>query len=293
MKTAVIGADGRLGSYLRECLGTKGVPLSRLDADLRNRESVLRVLGQIRPQCIINAAAYTDVDLAEAEVEACYTANVAGVATLVEYCGPGGTLLVQMSTDYVFAGSDSRRTPFSELESPQPRGVYATSKREGEMIAAQWKRHFIVRTCGLYGPDATRRGRRSFAESILDAASSGQEIRVVRDQFCTPSYVPHVAQALLALVETQQFGTYHIVNQGAASWYEFAVELCRLAGIEVVIHGLSTEDRAGQAPRPQYSVLDTTKFQSVTGMSLPTWQQALAEYVSCLATEPPSVARTG
>jgi dTDP-4-dehydrorhamnose reductase len=261
-------------------LGGEAVGLDLPEFDLADHDRVLGTLAQLRPTAVINTAAYTLVDRAQQEAERCEAINVGGVAHLVEACRRAGCTLVQVSTDFVFGGDSARRQPYRETDPPAPQGVYARTKLESERIAAQWPKHLVVRTCGLYG----RLGPRSpgnFVETMLRLASSGKSLRVVDDQECTPSYVPHVARAMVFLLGVGAIGVYHVVNSGATTWCRFAAEVFRLAGLDVDVTPITTTAYGAPAPRPAYSVLDTSKYLALAGRpALPPWQDALAEYLA-------------
>ena len=228
---------------------------------------------------VVNAAAYTLVDRAEAEPVTARTVNVDGVAHLAEACRRLDATLVQMSTDYVFGGDSSRAIPYTETDTPAPVSVYGQTKLEAERLAATCPKHLVVRTCGLYGPAAPR-GRDDFVGAMLRRADAGGPIRVVDDQHCSPSYTPHVARAVAFLVRSGVHGTYHVVNGGATTWHGFAAELFRLAGRNVDLAPITSDQYPAAARRPRYSVLDTGRYAALAGhWPLPTWQQALAEHV--------------
>jgi len=284
MKIVVTGAEGQLGSELCRQLGTEAVALDLPEFDLTDRAVVIERLTEIGPRAVINTAAYTQVDKAEEQIELCRAVNTQGVAYLVEACRALDCLLVQISTDYVF-GSDTRRSsPYRETDQPAPQGVYAQTKLEGERRAAEWSKHLVVRTCGLYGQPA-KRASGNFVRTMLRLGAERTHLRVVDDQHCTPSYVPHVARAVRFLAGSRASGTYHVVNSGATSWYEMAAEIFRLAELEVELEPISTADYAAAAPRPLYSVLDTSKYHALPGRpAMPSWKDALAEYVATCPT---------
>ena len=278
MKIAVTGAGGQLGSELCRLLGDRAVALDLPEFDLTDRELVLGTLRSIRPDAIVNTAAYTLVDKAEDEPELCRRVNTLGTRYLADACRAAGCPLVQISTDYVFDGI-GRSSPYRETDEPRPRGVYAQSKLEAERFAAAWPEHFIVRTSGLYG----RPGPRSpgnFVLTMLRLAESRTSLRVVDDQRCTPSYVPHVARAVEYLLGTTAYGTYHVVNSGETTWHGMAAEIFRQSGLSVRLDRISTSEYAARALRPKYSVLDTSKYLGLKGRpALPRWQDALAEFL--------------
>lgn len=280
MRIAVTGVQGQLGGELCRQLGDRAVGLDLPTFDLLDTQTVQRVIRDLRPDAIIHAAAYTAVDRAEEEPEKCFAVNATATGVLVDLARELDCLLLYVSTDYVFGGEPGRSEPFREEDVPSPQGVYARSKYEGELKTLVWEKHYIVRTCGLYG----RLGPNSpgnFVETMIRLASNGRPLRVVDDQFCTPSYVVHVARAIAFLIETEMYGTFHIVNDGATTWYRFAREIFRQLKIDVDLTPITTEDYGAKAPRPRFSVLDTSKYHRFFGAPpLPHWKEALAEYLA-------------
>jgi dTDP-4-dehydrorhamnose reductase len=277
-RIAVTGAAGQLGSELCRRLGERAVGLDLPEADITS-PAILEMLAAIAPSAVINAAAYTNVDRAETEAEVCRAVNVKAVARLADYCQAADIPLVHVSTDYVFGGDREPRRPWRETDPPSPQGVYARGKWESEQEAARWRRSTIVRTCGLYARATGGREFRNFVRTMLRLAEQGGPLRVVRDQHCTPSYVPHVAAAILYLLEGQHAGTYHVVNQGETTWYDFALEVFRQAGVSVEVAPITSAEFGAVAPRPAYSVLDTTKYHALGGPPLPDWRSGVAEYL--------------
>ncbi|MEX2137909.1 MAG: dTDP-4-dehydrorhamnose reductase [Pirellulales bacterium] len=276
---AVLGSEGQLGGELVRQLGAAAIPLTRRDCDLGDLSVTRSVLLHLAPAAVINAAGYTQVDRAEQEERECLRINAQAVERLATICGELSCPLVQVSTDYVFGADRQRRSPYRELDPPGPQGVYARSKLAGEQAAATWERHVIVRTCGLYGPRA-KPTQSNFVDTMLRLGRERDVLRVVNDQRCTPTYVRNVAQGILFLVEHRHYGLFHVVNGGSTTWYDFAVEIFRLAGITTPIEPISTAQYGARAPRPAYSVLDTTKYHSLGGPPMPPWQCALADYLA-------------
>jgi len=278
MKIVVTGAEGQLGSEICRQIGGTALGLDLPIFDLTDPDAVQDMLAQLRPDVVINTAAYTLVDKAEEEIEICQAVNAEGVQHLAQGCRRMNTVLVHISTDYVFPGTD-RSTPYRETDEPEPKSVYAQAKLEGERHAAQLDRHFIVRTCGLYG----RTGRNTagnFVETMLRLGRQCDKLRLVADQRCSPSYVPHVAQAIRFLATTEAYGTYHVVNSGDTTWYDFAAEIFRQSGLTVELERISTAEYGAPAPRPSYSVLDTTKYHALPGRPpMLDTKAALSEYL--------------
>ena len=282
LRIAVAGSGGQLGSELCRQLGERALGLDVPDLDLTDGKGVRAAIADLRPDALINAAAYTKVDKAEEQADLCWAINAHGVGYLAEVCRELDCPLVQISTDYVFGGDPARRTPFGEGDEPSPQGVYARSKLEGERHAAGWAKHFVVRTCGLYGP-ATPRSGGNFVATMLRLGQQRSQLRIVADQHCTPTYVTHLAQAIRFLLGSRAYGLYHVVNGGVTTWHGFAAEIFRQAGLPVSLEPITTAQYDAPAPRPAYSVLATGKYHALPGAPpMPTWQEALAEYLgSC------------
>ena len=280
LRIVVTGAEGQLGSELCRQLGPRALGLDVPALDLTDEKDLRTAIADLRPDAVIHTAAYTKVDKAEEEADLCWAINARAVLHLAEVCRELDCPLVQISTDYVFGGDAARRTPYRESDEPGPQGVYARSKLEGERRAAEWAKHLIVRTCGLYGPAAPRSAG-NFVATMLRLGRQRGQLRVVADQHCTPTYVPHLARAILFLLSTGAFGLYHVVSAGATTWYDFAAEILRQAGLAVRLEPIGTAEYGAPAPRPAYSVLDTGKYHALPGTPpMPTWQEALAEYLS-------------
>jgi dTDP-4-dehydrorhamnose reductase len=280
MPIAITGAGGQLGSELCRQLGKRAVALDLPSFDLTDADRVRQTLTELRPEAVINTAAYTQVDRAEEQAELCWRINSTGVGYLAESCRMLDVPLVQISTDYVFGGDTSRNVPYREDDRPAPQGVYAQSKLDGEKQAVTWQKHIVVRTCGLYGKPGPKTPANNFVDTMLRFARQDKALRVVGDQHCTPSYVPHITRALLFLLEGRHFGLYHVVNRGATTWYDFANEIFRQSGLNVSIERITTAQYGARAARPAFSVLDTGKYHSLSGPPMPDWQEALAEYLA-------------
>jgi dTDP-4-dehydrorhamnose reductase len=244
---------------------------------MTDRDTVLSTFGgNRRPSAIVNCAAYTLADKAESEPELCHKTNAVGVAYLAEAAERANCPLVQLSTDYVFGGDRERRTPYREDDPPAPLSVYGKSKVDGEGAAAQWRKHFVVRTNALFGLSPRNN---NFIEAILRLAREQGCLRVVDDQTCSPTYVGDLARAILFLLTTEAYGTYHIVGGGVTTWHGFAGEILRQAHIEAPLERITTEQFNAAAPRPGYSVLDTGKYHALEGPVMRPWQEGLADYL--------------
>ena len=290
-RVALIGANGMLAHMVRS-LAPKVWEISPFDLpdfDLTNRERVLRVLGEQRPEIILNCAAYTDVDGCETHEELATQVNGHGPGHLAEAARETGATLVHISTDYVFDGR--KETPYIEDDSPNPLSAYGRSKLRGEeaIIASGLESYFIIRTSWLYGPAG-----KNFVETIVRLAGEREELRIIADQVGSPTYTRDLAQAIFKLLDLSHsasrvpraglYGIYHFSNTGVCSWYEFAreiVEQLRQQGGAVKVRDIrpiATEEYPLPAIRPQYSVFSKEKLVRATGLAIPEWRESLAHY---------------
>ncbi|HEY4761087.1 MAG TPA: dTDP-4-dehydrorhamnose reductase [Thermoguttaceae bacterium] len=285
MKIVVTGALGQLGSELCRQIGPQAIPLDIDTLDLTNGKAVIDMLRPMRLDMVINCAAYTQVDKAEKEPDLAFAVNATAVENLVSVCREADCPLVQISTDYVFGCNEATagtNRPYREDDPPSPQSVYAKSKLAGEQVAASYEKHLIVRTCGLYARPSDKRAQ-NFVKTMLRFADTLVALRIVADQYCTPSYVPHVARAVMFLAgltnsQPAPWGIYHVTNSGACTWYDFAVEIFRQAGINTKPEAITSAEYAAPAARPSYSVLDTTAYHRIGGPPMPDWKAALEEY---------------
>ncbi len=287
MRIALIGASGQLGSDLLPRLQAAGHdvrPLGHADIEITNVENSAAVLEPLQPDLVINTAAYNLVDKAEDDRDAAMAVNGLGPQLLARLAEKHGWRLMHISTDYVF-GDVVRPTPtpFVESDLAVPSGRYGLSKLTGEkFVQANCSRHFIVRTCGLYGIAALRgkgKGKGNFVETMLRLGRDRKQLRVVNDQCCTPTSTADLPDALVKLIATDAYGLYHATNSGCMTWCEFAREIFRQAKLDVEVIPITTAEFGAKAKRPNYSVLDCSKLESVTGALLPDWHEAIAKYL--------------
>jgi dTDP-4-dehydrorhamnose reductase len=301
MPIVVTGAYGQLGGELCRQLGTDAIPLDIDTLDLTDGQAVVERMLLLKPQAIVNCAAYTAVDKAENEPDRCLAVNATAVEHLVRACGMIDCPLVQISTDYVFGAAPSVPRPWREDDPPSPQGVYSETKLAGERAAATYPKHFILRTCGLYARPSDSRAA-NFVKTMLRLGSTRSELGVVTDQYCTPTYVPHLARAIRFFLASRieprpvvapasattgrgftddppiPWGIYHVTNMGQTTWRDFAVEIFRQAGMSVTVQPITTAEYGAPAARPSYSVLDTATYHRLGGPAMPDWKAALAEY---------------
>jgi dTDP-4-dehydrorhamnose reductase len=289
----VTGAGGQLGSALVRLLGSCAVPLSRADLDLHDPDAVRATISQLAPEAVINCAAWTAVDAAERDPDACFAINATAVGHLAEACAAMGSRFVQVSTDYVFGRDEQRARPYLEDDAPAPLSVYGASKLAGEHAARGCPHHLVVRTCGLYSAAANGPVRgRNFLDTMLSLAATRRDVRVVADQICTPSYVPHVALGILQLLAAHAEGTFHVTNAGETSWFGLASELFRQAGLPIEVAAIASHEYPSPVARPRYSVLDTGRFTAITGSRLPAWTEGVRDYLQASGRLAPATVAT-
>ena len=268
------------------------VPLGRGDVELTDARRVRERLAAERPDVVVNCAAYNFVDPAESDPGAAFAVNAWAVRDLAVACRDLDCTLVHFSTDYVFGLDEARQTPFSESDVPGPVSVYGLSKLAGEyLVRAICPKHLVIRTCGLYGLWGSGGKGGNFVETMLSLAAQGKPVRVVHDQRCTPSFAADIAAATAALIATGVRGLYHITNAGDCTWYEFAREIFRAAGVEVSLTPITSAESGRPARRPAYSVLSNVKLD-MAGVDVPRpWSNALRAYLNERTKRPGSGSR--
>jgi dTDP-4-dehydrorhamnose reductase len=280
----VVGAAGQLGSDLVRAwpgrhAADRLVALTHADLDVRRLDSVRQALLPVEPQLVVNTTAYNLVDAAETDPEAAFAVNAIGPRNLALAARELDADLVHVSTDYVFSGSGRR--PYVETDAADPVNVYGASKAAGEMLVrAAWPKHFVVRTSGLYGVAGSGGKGGNFVDTMLRLARAGQTIRVVDDQVLTPTHTADLAVQLARLAATGEYGTYHATCQGECSWYEFAREIFRQAGLSPSLERQTTAEAHRAAPRPPYCVLENRGLRRLGLDAMPGWDEALTRYLA-------------
>lgn len=279
MRIAVLGAQGQLGRDLVPRLGGEVVGLTRADADLADPASVRAKLLDVRPDAVVNCAAYNFVDKAETEPDAAFRVNADGVRHLADACREIGAHLVHVSTDYVFGLDESRTKPLAETDPPGPVSAYGLSKLTGEYwVRMRCPNALVIRTCGLYGVWGSGGKGGNFVETMLRVAGQGKPLKVVADQRCTPTYTADLAESLAKLIEKRTTGLIHVTSAGDCSWHEFAAEIFRQAGVAADLTAISSADFGAPARRPGYSVLACDRLAEA-GIVMRPWTDALAAYL--------------
>lgn len=279
MRILVTGAGGMLGTDLVERLSSEHevIGATHDDLDVSNSSATKSFIGEVKPDLVLHAAAYTDVDGCESNPDLAYAVNALGAQNVALGCQLAGAEVLYFSTDYVFDGSS--RTPYIEWDRPNPLSVYGRSKYAGERAVAHLlDKYYIVRLAWLYG----ERGK-NFVKTMLKLGEERGSVGVVTDQIGSPTYTKDVAEGVARLIESKNYGIYHMVNSGWCSWYEFACEIFRLANKEVEVKPIATEELGRPAPRPPYSALRNFALEKTIGDPMRPWKEALADFLSALS----------
>ena len=273
MRILVTGAAGQLGRSLAAPLAQHEVTAyARAQLDITDLAAVRSAVAAVKPDVVINAAAYNRVDDAEADATEAYRGNALAPRNLALATAERGVPIVHVSTDYVFDGRGTR--PYHEYDAPSPQSAYGRSKLAGEIAVRDVNpKHYVVRTAWVYHEQGA-----NFPRTMLSLATR-PEVRVVDDQVGCPTYAPHLAQAIARLIETDAFGTYHFAGAGSVTWYGLTRNLFALRGIATPVVPVTTEEFPRPAPRPRYSVLTTLQEPRIV---LPPWEDALEEFCRAL-----------
>lgn len=279
MKIMILGAGGQLGSELVNILQDDTlIPLTHMDIEMTDEQQVNSILSSNMPDVVINTAAYHRVDDCEDNVELSFAVNSYAVRTIARICNDLGITFVHFSTDYVFGGE--KKTPYVEDDCPNPHSVYAVSKLAGELFVRNiCRRYYLIRTCGLYGAKGVSGKGGNFIETMIRLANGEKPLNVVSDQIVTPTYARELAAKVSQLIRTEEYGFYHITNNGGCSWYEFARTIFELTGIDADISPISSSEFGAKARRPAYSVLENRNLKLLGLDDMKLWQDALKEYL--------------
>ncbi len=277
MKVFVTGVKGQLGHDIMLELAKRNIEGFGVDIeemDITDPDAVKRVINEADPQAVIHCAAWTAVDAAEDNVDKCRAVNAYGTENIAKVCGEMDIPMMYFSTDYVFNGQGEHF--WKPDDKAEPLNLYGLTKYEGEEAVRKYApdRHFIVRIQWVYGLNG-----KNFVKTMLGLSKTHDSLTVVSDQIGSPSYTPDLARLAVDMIETDRYGTYHAANTGICSWYEFAKEIFRLAGRNVKISPVSSDQYPTKAKRPNNSRMDLSKLKDSGFEELPKWQDALYRYL--------------
>ncbi|WP_034593715.1 dTDP-4-dehydrorhamnose reductase [Eisenbergiella tayi] len=275
----VTGCNGQLGRavnlFFKDNKDISFVNTDVGELDITNIDKVMELAREVQPYAIINCAAHTGVDACETEYDKAFKINAIGPRNLSIAARETGAKLMHISTDYVFDGKGTR--PYVETDATNPQGAYGSTKLAGENFVKDFAdRYFILRTAWLYGDG------KNFAKTMLRLSETNEKVRVVGDQFGSPTSASELTKAINALLFTENYGMFHATCEGSCSWAEFAREVFRLAGKTTKVEAITTEEFGAPAPRPAYSILENRMFKLTTDFMFADWHDAIAEYMKTL-----------
>ena len=281
VKAIVFGGRGQLGQALSAVSQLKKTPieflfLSRSEGDITDTATLYRIFSEHSPEYVINCAAYTAVDQAESDSDKAQLINVQGAENLAKLCQKYSSILIHISTDFVFGMNEGKALKEEDL--PQPESVYGKTKWEGEKaVTAVLPEHFIIRTSWLYGEYG-----HNFYKTMLRLAASKKELGIVGDQIGSPTYTGDLATAIIAMIQSgsKSFGTYHYSNEGVASWYDFAKCIFEISGIGMKVKYLRSLDYPTPAKRPSFSLLEKHKIKTTFSLDIPHWKDSLKKCIN-------------
>ena len=282
MKVLVTGVKGQLGYDVvneLEKRGHEAVGTDVEEMDITDAAKVREVLTEENPDAVIHCAAYTAVDAAEENVELCRRINAEGTENIARVCSELNCKLLYVSTDYVFNGEGER--PWEPDDEREPLNVYGQTKCEGELAVEKYvEKFFIVRIAWVFGVNG-----KNFIKTMLRLGKDHDELTVVADQIGSPTYTYDLSRLLVDMIESDKYGRYHATNEGLCSWYEFAVEIFRQAGMDVHVRPVTSEEYPAKAKRPHNSRMDKSKLEENGFERLPAWKDALSRYLNVIGTE--------
>jgi len=276
MKVFVTGVKGQLGFDVVNELNKRGHEAVGVDIDemdITDKESVNRVIKATAPDAVIHCAAYTAVDAAEDNEELCRNVNAKGTEYIAEVCRELDIKMMYISTDYVFNGQGTR--PWEPNDERAPLNIYGQTKYEGELaIEENLTKYFTVRIAWVFGVNG-----KNFIKTMLNLGKTHDKLTVVADQTGSPTYTYDLARLLVDMIETEKYGRYHATNEGECTWYEFACEIFRQAGMDVKVEPVGSDQYPAKAKRPANSRMNKEKLEENDFLPLPSWQDALKRYL--------------
>lgn len=276
MKVFVTGVKGQLGYDVMNELEKQeleGIGVDIDEMDITDADQVNKVIKEAAPDAVIHCAAYTAVDAAEDNEEICRKVNAQGTENIAKVCEELDIKMMYISTDYVFNGQGER--PWEPDDEREPLNVYGQTKYEGELaIEEHVKKFFTVRIAWVFGVNG-----KNFIKTMLNLGKTHDHLTVVNDQTGSPTYTYDLARLLVDMIQTDKYGRYHATNEGLCTWYEFACEIFKQAGMDVSVAPVSSDEYPAKAKRPSNSRMDKSKLTANGFQPLPTWQDALSRYL--------------
>ena len=274
MRVLVTGVKGQLGYDVMNELagrGHEGIGVDIQEMDITDAASVEKVITEAAPDAVIHCAAYTAVDAAEDNVDLCRRVNAGGTENIARVCKALNCKMMYISTDYVFNGQGTR--PWEPDDKREPLNVYGQTKYEGELAVETLEKFFLVRIAWVFGVNG-----KNFIKTMLNLGKTRDHLTVVADQIGSPTYTYDLARLLVDMIETDKYGRYHATNEGLCSWYEFACEIFKQAGMNVTVSPVTSDQYPAKAKRPMNSRMDKSKLDEMGFKRLPSWQDALGRY---------------
>ena len=276
MRVFVTGVKGQLGYDVMNELekqGLEGIGVDIDEMDITDADQVNKVIKEAVPDAVIHCASYTAVDAAEDNEEICRKVNAQGTENIAKVCEELDIKMMYISTDYVFNGQGER--PWEPDDEREPLNVYGQTKYEGELaIEEHVKKFFTVRIAWVFGVNG-----KNFIKTMLNLGKTHDHLTVVNDQTGSPTYTYDLARLLVDMIQTDKYGRYHATNEGLCTWYEFACEIFKQAGMDVSVAPVSSDEYPAKAKRPSNSRMDKSKLTANGFQPLPTWQDALSRYL--------------
>ena len=276
MRVFVTGVKGQLGYDVMNELekqGLEGIGVDIDEMDITDADQVNKLIKEAAPDAVIHCAAYTAVDAAEDNEEICRKVNAQGTENIAKVCEELDIKMMYISTDYVFNGQGER--PWEPDDEREPLNVYGQTKYEGELaIEEHVKKFFTVRIAWVFGVNG-----KNFIKTMLNLGKTHDHLTVVNDQTGSPTYTYDLARLLVDMIQTDKYGRYHATNEGLCTWYEFACEIFKQAGMDVSVAPVSSDEYPAKAKRPSNSRMDKSKLTANGFQPLPTWQDALSRYL--------------
>lgn len=278
-KVVIIGSNGLVGTELMKAFPS-AIGLTHSDIEIENFENVKICIKNLKPDLIINTAGLNNTDECEKDQNKAFSLNGLSAKNIAEVSESLGVPLVHFSTDYVFGGERDRKKPYNENDLPRPVNVCGISKLSGEYFVRSYcRRHYIVRISAVYGPTGSRaKGGRDFVKTMIAISKEKKEARVVNDQFVSPTCAIDLAKKVFELVETRQYGIYHIAGEGVCSWYDFAAEIFRIRQINIINKPVLT-DKDDNVQRAYYTGLKNRKIKEIGLKNIDNWEICLERYL--------------